>query len=377
MDIFIRVQDEFMNLASMRRFVKTMWAEYGEGKITLVTASLVTTTDLDSVRAAEVALTEIDPKLVEGGTIEMIHIFFQSWFRDYLKGAVQTNDWTATTLFLLNPWLCGGILLKLQQAAVDVIVDPLAPSRITMYAPHLYEACRTYARDNGMADLFWPDMEMFMDLYGREDLFAGRVPDTLEDRGKWWYLMAGASVTTPLPSHLVGRTTRSKHDLRFAREVLDALHCVIADLMDSGTVSPAFCTRTLNHNFAGRPMPSLIEELGLAPEAIAVLRKTNRRLDVVTLLKFVRTIVHEERKLLNFNHISMHMRCLDLVDEIKEPCYARFIAQFDNFDTKPAVYPACIVRQGLANIFCGRLAKYLILVTLIHMDGKKYGRQPT
>ncbi|KAJ3347397.1 hypothetical protein GGF32_006924 [Allomyces javanicus] len=91
-------------------------------------------------------------------------------------------------------------------------------------------------------------------------------------------------------------------------------------------------------------MPSLIDELGLEPEAIVALRNTNRRLDMVTILKFVRTIVHEERTLLNFNHISMHMRCLDQIDQIKERCYSRLIAQFDNFDEKLAVYPAHIVR---------------------------------
>ncbi|KAJ3347396.1 hypothetical protein GGF32_006923 [Allomyces javanicus] len=151
-----------------------------------------------------------------------------------------------------------------------------------MYAPHLYEACRAYARDNGMAELAWPDMEAFTDLYGREHLFAGRAPDTPEERLTSWYLMAGASVTTPLPSHLIGRSTRSKHYLRFARgverhlkarsyaglifrdrdmvkdlvlpgtpferskKVLDTIHRGIADQLESGTVSPAFCTRTLN-----------------------------------------------------------------------------------------------------------------------------------
>ncbi|KAJ3363686.1 hypothetical protein GGF32_003722 [Allomyces javanicus] len=71
-----------------------------------------------------------------------------------------------------------------------VVADPCAPSRILVYRSHLYAACRAFARDQGSA-LTLSDMNLFMVVYGCEDLFAGHEPVTPEDRVESFNLMRG------------------------------------------------------------------------------------------------------------------------------------------------------------------------------------------
>ncbi|KNE58728.1 hypothetical protein AMAG_04281 [Allomyces macrogynus ATCC 38327] len=215
---------------------------------------------------------------------------------DSNAGPAAPPKWTVTTLFALHSWLCGNLLYKLQQADIDAVVDPRAPSRVLVDALHLYTACRADARGQGI-DLEWPGMEFFLHIFGRENLFAGRKPVTPEDRIKAFNLMRSASVTTPLPASLLGRTTRSRAAIRQSRDGerclkirsymallyrdrhaistatplersethLSMIHQIAGDLATTGTVSLSFLERTGNQNFAGLPIPLLAKSLGLTP----------------------------------------------------------------------------------------------------------------
>ncbi|KAJ3364280.1 hypothetical protein GGF32_002251 [Allomyces javanicus] len=126
----------------------------------------------------------------------------QFYVKDYVEEplpaeveAVLAHHSILRTVLVWHPWLCGQLQFMLVQHGLDLILHPKTPLRSVLSAVHLYEACRCYGRDYDV-DIFCPDLEQFMDLYGKESLFFGRVPDSPEQVGKLLNIQRGFSIAT-------------------------------------------------------------------------------------------------------------------------------------------------------------------------------------
>ncbi|KAJ3363688.1 hypothetical protein GGF32_003724 [Allomyces javanicus] len=275
------------------------------------------------------------------------------------QSEIQPTDWMATSFFRLHPWLCGHILFKLHYLSMDVILDPHAPSRVLVYALHLYSACKQYELDQG-CDVMWREMERFAHLHGALNLFAGRGPDSPESRVKSLNLMRGASVTTPLPAHLLACATRSRIAIRQSRdgerhlkaqsytlvfrnrhthsmatpldkslELIAVMSRVVGDLGMTGTVSSSFFDRIGNRIFGGKPWPQLAEALGLSPVMYFALRHGKDRLNSVHLELIAKMTALRESELHAFPHLDLHARCLfDEFHAVKHPHDPALIAKW-------------------------------------------------
>ena len=62
-----------------------------------------------------------------------------------------------------------------------------------MYAAHLYEACRHSGSLPGESLPVWQDMELVLDIHGKEQAFGGKIPKTIDESNSAYQLVAGFS----------------------------------------------------------------------------------------------------------------------------------------------------------------------------------------
>ncbi|KAJ3362149.1 hypothetical protein GGF32_006434 [Allomyces javanicus] len=116
------------------------------------------------------------------------------------------DDFAAIRQFMRDSWskVCNGELEAITASlitntAVDHAHDTsikLATMDPSLADPH--KACRLAARENGDPEPVWPDMDAFIGLYGRDNCFYGRAPDSAEAAKRSFNIMKGMSISTPL-----------------------------------------------------------------------------------------------------------------------------------------------------------------------------------
>ncbi|KAJ3363720.1 hypothetical protein GGF32_003757 [Allomyces javanicus] len=216
------------------------------------------------------------------------------------------------------------------------IADPCAPSRVLVYGSHLYAACRAYARDQGN-DLKWPDLDLFMAVYSRENLFAGREPEKPEDRVKSFNLMRGASITTPLPASLLCRATRSRVLIRQSRDgerqLKQRLYTALffRDRHACSTATPLERSKKLVSMLNQARVPWLGEQYQLTPAVIAGLRDGTHDLDLETVIQWVYMIATREIGARELRHIDLYLQCLGFLKMMRDGFYTTFAARFDEY----------------------------------------------
>ncbi|KAJ3361160.1 Cytoplasmic dynein 2 light intermediate chain 1 [Allomyces javanicus] len=270
----------YSEIHAMRERVRESWDDVLDNENDLITASLVTSTALNIIRAhpavkrhlfLDVLMEELQKLVVSAffgrGLIGMLKALDDV---DPIDDCEKNGNWDSSLFFAATA------------------ASPL------MYAAYLYlyEMCQCYGRDHGI-DVVWHDLDHFMELYDQESLFLGRVPDTAEQFVKVFNVARGFSATGCLPAGLLGRQQRSR------KMAMQTSRHGERHLKARSYSAILFRDRHLRRLDTATP-----------------LERRNVRLGSSVLLNFVESVVIEEDDLLRFDLLQMHLNALDLMETI-------------------------------------------------------------
>lgn len=122
------------------------------------------------------------------------------WFAEFDLRRLKSWPGCGRANWLLlerDPLLCGLLVFRLQMEYQDIGFKLSNTWASIMYAAHLYEACRHSGSLPGEPVLpIWQDMELVLDIHGKEQAFGGRNPTTIDQSNSAYQLVAGFSTDT-------------------------------------------------------------------------------------------------------------------------------------------------------------------------------------
>lgn len=226
-----------------------------------------------------------------------------------------------------HPILCGLIQFRIFSLFKDGGSTLAGAWGSVIYVAHLYNACR----EGGYLEEAWTDMELLMDIHGRESFFAGRVPKTPEEWLKSMSLMLGSA---PQAFARRGRRDRGLHlsrkgpkGLSSASPVSDAFQ---PDISDAGIAtltvetvqsilntrmtesSPSKSSKESGHQQSSDPVFSQRQSL------LATQWSKSHKMTPLQLLRALTHALEIEERQLKFDYFTFHVRCFQVLRQVRD-----------------------------------------------------------
>ncbi|WWD15674.1 hypothetical protein CI109_100096 [Kwoniella shandongensis] len=249
-----------------------------------------------------------------------------------------------STLMERNPMLCGLLLFRLQLQYQRIGFALAEAWGTILYTAHLVAACGHNAAQFSQFRLpKWKDMDLIIDMHGEADIFGGKVPKTIDDSYISFLQMMGYSsevlasmrhayTDTQLPEHLLRRRRQTPVNLESKNGP--------KGLKDHTQIIPIFTEKYLGNPKVGTKVDinvieALLTDLGSSrhPTGKSVgpaRRKRNHRspkFSIVQLLSILEQGLMSETTSLRFDYISMHLRCIRLLREVKAHNHDYFLGK--------------------------------------------------
>lgn len=238
-----------------------------------------------------------------------------------------------------DPLLCGLMLFRLQMRYQDIGFAISNSWASILYAAHLYEACRHSGTSPGTPTLpLWPDMDLVLQIHGKEHAFGGIVPTNLDDSNSAFETVAGASQEAVKASRLVF-THYVPPPRRQASKKLELYAESGAICFEDQTrILPIFKRKFTSAVASGleydiNSIDGLLRDIRIDQDRDLVLppksTKSGRRgfrkekkhraakYSLVQILSVLEEGLRIETTSIRFDYVSMHLRCLSLFRNIK------------------------------------------------------------
>lgn len=216
-----------------------------------------------------------------------------------------------------HPLLCGTELLALRLVSQDMGIIIGSCWGSILYATHAYNAFR----QTGALDVDWPRMESIISYFSPEKLFAGFRPQTLEECFKSYNLLMGTSLSNFAPS---ARRTKTKKGLRHApKGPRDwSAHSKVLEILTDWASGKEHAVA----DAAGRMLARL---MGLNDETKASQNGKVVPAGVVGQVLMVKAMIEDEQPWLQCDFLDLHLRCMDLFQDIRSELDGLFSRIFD------------------------------------------------
>lgn len=218
-------------------------------------------------------------------------------------------------LFDCSPMLCGVMLfrLRLKYQHFGLILTNSWASILS--AAHLLAACRHSGCYPGRT-IDWPDMDLILDLHGRDDIFGGKYPENCEDSHVSYLHMVGLSkevqqfaqspFTTELPSASQFRSPNGPHGLKDHTQILPIFLSKYCRDPSSGT------------HIDIHSLEALLTTLKTSNKTVRRKRKhRSPQFSILQLLSILEAGLEAETKSVRFDYVLMHLRCLRLLEKVR------------------------------------------------------------
>jgi hypothetical protein len=250
------------------------------------------------------------------------------WYGQMTQNMMQRAPYMPTpqpySVLRRHPLLCGIFQFKLYLLLQDAGITLATAWGSIIYVCHLYHACR----QGGYLKEAWPDMEKIMDIHTRESIFAGRVPQDLDESFKCFSIMLGAS-----PENFA-RNVRSRPAL------LKKSKKGPRGLSTHSPVTSMFREQFLKNGNLTLTYESVEELLrdegdahfngGESNDGAVVHRQwaKSHKLTVLQLLATLTDAMASEAAIIRFDYFSLHRRCLRLLKTIQTTLDHKFRQYF-------------------------------------------------
>ncbi|WWD04021.1 hypothetical protein V865_002084 [Kwoniella europaea PYCC6329] len=241
------------------------------------------------------------------------------------------------TIFERNPMLCGLVLFRLRIQYQDIGFKLVNSFATLLSTAHLVAACRLFGLMPGASMPSWPDMDLVLDIHGKEDIFGGKYPDTIDDSLVSWHYMMGYSTETlgalrhvgtdsPIPSYLRNRTRDAKLKSKSGAK----------RLRDHSQILPIFANKYRSNSIAGTTYDiNILEKLFQDIQAdrldagrkgyrssrnIKIRRERKHRSPKYSILQMISLLeagLEAETASIRFDYVSMHLRCFSILDKVR------------------------------------------------------------
>ncbi|WWC65533.1 uncharacterized protein I303_108151 [Kwoniella dejecticola CBS 10117] len=238
------------------------------------------------------------------------------------------------SIFDRDPLLCGLMLFRLRLKYQHLGLSLANSFGSILSTAHLFAACKRSGVLPGEKFNTWEDMELVMDLHGKEDIFGGKYPDNIDDSLASFLRMMGYSTEVqgasrhvytgnPLPSYL------NKPKKKFSLLSKSGPK----GLTDHAQILPIFSGKYLRDPSAGtsfglNSVETLLSDIladeakqsAIADKKYTIRRKRNHRshkFSILQLLSILEAGLEAETRSIRFDYVSMHLRCLTILKKVQ------------------------------------------------------------
>lgn len=207
-----------------------------------------------------------------------------------------------------HPLLCGTIESSLRLSHRETGIHLSMAWGSILYVGHLYNALR----QTHVIDLEWPDMDLFIAIHSAKTLFVGDLPTTLEDCKKRYDLMMGVAVENFAKNKKnrgSGKVVHNKAGPRNWQTDSPIVH----------TIKERYLTQRGSIAWSVQNIEAILNEAnqqGL-PQHLRNRWNKSHQLSHMQVLSILRSALSAEYKVLHFDYISMHYRCLDFLRQLR------------------------------------------------------------
>ncbi|OCF45729.1 hypothetical protein I317_00216 [Kwoniella heveanensis CBS 569] len=250
-------------------------------------------------------------------------------------------------LFERDPKLCGVLLFRLRLKYQHLALEIANAFGTVLASAHLLAACQHSGTLPEETAPHWEDMDVVLDLHGKDDVFGGKYPKNVDDSLVSFLHMAGYSkevqgaakhvfTDSPLPQYLQDLKDKKnrKIDARSKsgpKGLTD--HSQIVPLFFGKYVGDPVAGTTFNLNALETLLSDIRRDQERAERTAAAGSRGDRRKEryeirrerkhrspkfsILQLLSVLETGLAAETTSVRFDYISMHLRCLGLLRQVK------------------------------------------------------------
>jgi hypothetical protein len=197
-----------------------------------------------------------------------------------------------------------------------------------LYIAHLYNACR----QGGYLEDVWTDMELLMDIHGRDSFFAGKVPTTPEEWEKCMILMLGAAPESYARRGRRGRRDRGLHHSKKGPKGFTTTSASpVSDSFRSDPDHPTLSVENVHvilnaRMYQSKPSEGLQQSSeGLSGETSSDRQRLlqtqwskSHKMTPLQLLEALRHALETEEPALRFDYFSIHVRCFKTLRQLRD-----------------------------------------------------------
>jgi len=233
-----------------------------------------------------------------------------------------------------DPLLCGLLVFRLQMEYQDIGFKLSNTWASIMYAAHLYEACRHSGSLPGEPLPEWQDIELVLDIHGKEQAFGGKIPKTIDESNSAYQLVAGFSTDAVGANRAVFTDTASRY--RAPRNPELMAKSGFRHFQNQTKIIPMFRRKftvdvTTGVQYDIESIEGLLRDIkaGEIKDLAASVKKSERKgfrkernhrgskFSLTQLLSVLEKGLQVETTSIRFDYISMHLRCLRLFRKVK------------------------------------------------------------
>ena len=259
-----------------------------------------------------------------------------SWFADFDVRRLRNVPGMGDARWLLverDPLLCGLLLFRLQMLYQDIGFKLANTWGSILYAGHLYEACRISGSGEDKLPS-WPDMELVLEIHGKEQSFGGKIPTTIDESYTAFLIIAGYSTGTV--QALGTALTEAASRYRSPRNPELMSKSGPRPFQDQNKILPIYRRKytvdvTTGLQYDITAIEALLKDLRAteAKKSITLttgvgrkgFRKEKRhraaKFSLTQLLSILEKGLQLETRSIRFDYVSMHLRCLRIYRSIK------------------------------------------------------------
>ncbi|CAM6087362.1 unnamed protein product [Calypogeia fissa] len=266
--------------------------------------------------------------------VDMLNTFIKEWIlKDYLGNIKQpvVNRMLpgvhieAYFLLIRHPLFCGMLQFRLQLMFQDLGMTLATAWGTILFVSHLYEAGK-HAGFLGQDS--WKDMEWVMKVHDKERMFRGRVPQNVTESFKSLCLMAGAS-TSFASTFRANKKNNVRERPRLSPKGPSFLK-------ENSPISAMFREDVVHGRvvLTAETMEDLLGDYGVDPSSLELYRPQTKlqqlyaqthKLEPLVFLNAMKTALVAEQHMIRFDYVSLHMRCIQLLREIRVKLHDRFM----------------------------------------------------
>ena len=288
--------------------------------------------------------------IMTDGIERLSHEFYSTTFPTYKREPFG--------LLKCHPLLCGTIESSLRLSLRETGIHLSMAWGSILYVGHLYNALRQAC----VNDLDWPDMDLFIAIHSEKTLFVGDTPTTMEDCKKRYELMMGVAVENFAKNKKRGGSGKIVHSKAGPRNWQ-------IDSPIVHTIKERYLTQRGSIAWSVHNIQAILNEANQQslPQHLRSRWNKSHQLSHMQLLEVFRSALLAEHKVLRYDYISMHFRCLDFLRQLR--------AEIDG-DLKSQYGPGYLEREDQLSNLVGYILTAAVMFERAATRVKDHERSP-